>query len=256
MFAQNTNTNNYNYGSYAAQQSVQNAQNTSGVKLDSLNSLMNGGGAKAFFNADSQPGAQVSGEVMSVEVTQVNDFKTKQLAFWPDGNPKQQIHIVLQTSLPPEDEDDDGRRSLWVKGWGVQIKALRDACRRAGVKAPSMGDVLTARFTGFGQRGNASQPPKLYEYEIRSAAQAQVDTVLGEPAGQPAVQQAQPALTQPPMQSAQQPAPQQQAKTLPVQQIQQLAQLGKTSEQIAGFLGVSAQDVTNVLGEADEQPEW
>lgn len=252
MFAQSINDNNYNNG-YAAQQP---AQNASGVKLDSLDSLMNGGGAKAFFNGDSRPGAQISGDVVSVEVTQVIDFKTKQPAFWPDGNPKQQIHIVLQTNLPHEDEDDDGRRSLWVKGWGVQIKALRDACRKAGVKAPSKGDVMTARFAGFGQRGNASQPPKLYEYEIRLAAQAQVDTVLGEPAGQPAVPPAQPAQQPAPQQQAQQPAPQQQAKILPVQQIQQLAQLGKTVDQIAGFLGVSAQDVTSVLGGSEDKPEW
>lgn len=234
MFAQNTNSNNYNYSS---QQSNQSAQNAPSVKLDSLDSLMNGGGARAFFNGDSQSGAQVSGKVVSVEVTQVNDFKTKQPAFWPDGNPKQQIHIVLQTSLPPEDEDDDGRRSLWVKGWGVQIKALRDACRHAGVKAPSCGDVMTARFTGLGQRGNNQQPPKLYEYEIRPAAQAQVDTVL---AGQ----------------SQQDTQPAQQAASLPVQQIQQLAQLGKTVDQIAGFLGVSAQDVTSVLGGLSDEPEW
>lgn len=255
MFAQNTNSNNYNY---SPQQFNQPAQNALSVKLDSLDSLMNGGGAKAFFNGDSQLGAQVSGEVMSVEVTQVNDFKTKQPAFWPDGNPKQQIHIVLQTSLPPEDEDDDGRRSLWVKGWGVQIKALRDACRRAGVKAPSKGDVMTARFTGFGQRGNNQQSPKLYEYEIRPAAQAQVDTVLAgqsqqdaQPA-QPVSQPAQPA----PVQAQSAPQPAQQAASLPVQQIQQLAQLGKTADQIAGFLGVSAQDVTSVLGGSNDEPEW
>lgn len=254
MFAQNTNTNNYNYGGYA----VQNTQNTPSVKLDSLDSLMNGGGAKAFFNGDSQPGAQVSGEVVSVEVTQVVDYQSRQPAFWPDGKTKQQIHIVLQTSLPAEDKDDDGRRSLWVKGWGVQVKALRDACRRAGVKAPSVGDIMTARFTGLGQRGNAPQPPKLYEYEIRPASQAQVDSLLGEPAAQQAVQQSAPQQA-PQAQPAAQPAQTASVshpRSLPVQQIQQLAQLGKTADQIAGFLGVSAQDVTSVLGGSNDEPEW
>lgn len=244
MFAQNTNNyNNYNNTGY-----VQQSQNVPEVKLDSLDSLMNGGGAKAFFNADSQPGATVTGEVVSIEVTQVTDFQSKQPAFWPSGQPKQQIHIVLQTSLPPEDEDDDGRRSLWIKGWGVQVKALRDACHKAGVKSPSKGDIMTARFTGLGQRGTAPQAPKLYEYTIQPAQQAEVDSMLSgqpqQPAQQAPVQQSQPA----------QPNPWKQ--NLPVQQIQQLAQLGKTNEEIAGFLNISVQDVANVVGDWPANPTF
>lgn len=278
MFAQNTNNyNNYNNTGY-----VQQSQNVPEVKLDSLDSLMNGGGAKAFFNADSQPGATVTGEVVSTEVTQVTDFQSKQPAFWPSGQPKQQIHIVLQTSLPPEDEDDDGRRSLWIKGWGVQVKALRDACHKAGVKSPSKGDIMTAKFAGLGQRGNAPQAPKLYEYTIQPARQAEVDSMLSGQPKQPAqqaqntpvqpVQQAQAAIvqSQPPVQAqaSQQPAqqaPVQQSQpvqpnpwkqNLPVQQIQQLAQLGKTNEEIAGFLNISVQDVANVVGDWPANPTF
>lgn len=278
MFAQNTNNyNNYNNTGY-----VQQSQNVPEVKLDSLDSLMNGGGAKAFFNADSQPGATVTGEVVSTEVTQVTDFQSKQPAFWPSGQPKQQIHIVLQTSLPPEDEDDDGRRSLWIKGWGVQVKALRDACHKAGVKSPSKGDIMTAKFAGLGQRGNAPQAPKLYEYTIQPAQQAEVDSMLSGQPQQPAqqaqntpvqpVQQTQttPVQTQAPaqVQVTQQPVQQasvQQAQSvqpnpwkqnLPIQQIQQLAQLGKTNEEIAGFLNISVQDVANVVGDWPANPTF
>lgn len=280
MFAQNTNNyNNYNNNNGYAQ-----PQNMPEVKLDSLDSLMNGGGAKAFFNADSQPGATVTGEVVSTEVTQVTDFQSKQPAFWPSGQPKQQIHIVLQTSLPPEDEDDDGRRSLWIKGWGVQVKALRDACHKAGVKSPSKGDIMTAKFAGLGQRGNAPQAPKLYEYTIQPAQQTEVDTMLSGQSQQPVqqaqntpvqpVQQAQtvtvqsqpPVQSQAPQQPAQQvsgrQAPAQPAQpnpwkqNLPVQQIQQLAQLGKTNEEIAGFLNISVQDVTNVVGDWPANPTF
>lgn len=275
MFAQNTNNyNNYNNTGY-----VQQSQNVPEVKFDSLDSLMNGGGAKAFFNANSQPGATVTGEVVSTEVTQVTDFQSKQPAFWPSGQPKQQIHIVLQTSLPPEDEDDDGRRSLWIKGWGVQVKALRDACHKAGVKSPSKGDIMTAKFAGLGQRGNAPQAPKLYEYAIQPAQQAEVDTMLsGQPVSQAQntpvqpVQQAQTVTvqSQPPVQAqaSQQPAqqaPVQQSQpvqpnpwkqNLPVQQIQQLAQLGKTNEEIAGFLNISVQDVANVVGDWPASPTF
>lgn len=272
MFAQNTN--NYNNNNGYAQ-----PQNMPEVKLDSLDSLMNGGGAKAFFNADSQPGATVTGEVVSTEVTQVTDFQSKQPAFWPSGQPKQQIHIVLQTSLPPEDEDDDGRRSLWIKGWGVQVKALRDACHKAGVKSPSKGDIMTAKFAGFGQRGNAPQAPKLYEYTIQPAQQTEVDSMLsGQPVSQAQntpvqpVQQTQttPVQTQAPaqVQATQQPVQQasvQQAQSvqpnpwkqnLPIQQIQQLAQLGKTNEEIAGFLNISVQDVANVVGDWPANPTF
>ena len=137
------------------------------AQLSSLDELLAGNSAKAYFGANSQPGDTVTGVIEKIETTQVNDFQTKQPAFWNDGRPKEQIHVIIQTQLrDPSVEDDDGRRSLWVKGWGIQLKAFREACMQAGVKTPKPGDTITERFVGLGQRGNAPQPPKVFEFHI------------------------------------------------------------------------------------------
>lgn len=129
------------------------------AQLSSLGDLLAGNSAKAYFGANSQPGDSVTGVIEKIETTQVNDFQTKQPAFWNDGRPKEQIHVIIQTQLrDPSVDDDDGRRSLWIKGWGIQLKAFREACRQAGVKIPKPGDTITERFVGLGQRGDAPQP--------------------------------------------------------------------------------------------------
>ena len=87
------------------------------AQLSSLGDLLAGNSAKAYFGANSQPGDSVTGVIEKIETTQVNDFQTKQPAFWNDGRPKEQIHVIIQTQLrDPSVDDDDGRRSLWIKG--------------------------------------------------------------------------------------------------------------------------------------------
>lgn len=245
----NTGFNSNGFGNSGVQQAAAPA-----TGLASLGSLIQGGGAKAFFTADSKPGDMVEGEIVSVEVSQMRNFQTKMPATWQDGQAKQQIHIVLQTSLPPIDDEDDGRRSLWIKGWGVQLKALREACRQAGVKEPAKGDVFAARFAGYGERGNAPQPPKMYEYRIIPQSQAAVSGLLDEPVAsqqQAMPQQAQQAqpVQQAPVQAqtpvAQQPV--QQAPAISASQVQSMLNMGKTVQDIAGFLGVTVAQVEAVL---------
>ena len=276
MFGNNSNFNNQNpFGGYTPQgyQSQQPSQQPP-AKLESLDDLLSGSGAKSFFNADSQPGQSVTGVIDLIETSQMRDFQTKQPAYWNDGRPQMQIHIVLQTTLrDPSVEDDDGRRSLWIKGWGVQLKAFREACRQAGVKAPKAGDELTATFTGLGERGNAPQPPKIYAYRIVPAngvsallapqaapqqpayQQTPRQTVGVTPVAQPTPQYAQPATYQQPQH---QPRPQ-----VNEQQVRQLASLGKTPTEIAGLLNLDPQVIQAILqpatastGGADDNPEF
>lgn len=170
------------------------------AQLSSLGDLLAGNSAKAYFGANSQPGDTVTGVIEKIETTQVNDFQTKQPAFWNDGRPKEQIHVIIQTQLrDPSVEEDDGRRSLWVKGWGIQLKAFRDACRQAGVKIPKPGDTITERFVGLGQRGDAPQPPKVFEFHIEPASSVN-SLVNGSQPRQPVQQGSQ----QPPVQQSQQ----------------------------------------------------
>jgi hypothetical protein len=212
MFGNNSNFSNSNpFGAYTPQgYQPQQTQSQAPAKLESLDELLSGSGAKSFFNADSQPGQSVTGVLDLIETSQMRDFQTKQPAYWNDGRPQMQIHIVLQTTLhDPSIEDDDGRRSLWIKGWGIQLKAFREACRQAGVKAPKQGDTITATFTGLGERGNAPQAPKVYAYQItpsNSVAQL-VNPQLAQTAPQQPVGQ---FPQQPAQSSQQQPQPRQQ----------------------------------------------
>lgn len=261
------------------------------AQLSSLGDLLAGNSAKAYFGANSQPGDTVTGVIEKIETTQVNDFQTKQPAFWNDGRPKEQIHVIIQTQLrDPSVEEDDGRRSLWVKGWGIQLKAFRDACRQAGVKIPKPGDTITERFVGLGQRGDAPQPPKVFEFHIEPASSvnslvngSQPRQPVQQGSQQPPVQQSQQDYpqqqyapqqpTQTPNQGYQQPPvdpwnpPTQQQPQQPAQPVQlgqpqqqadpmkvnQLKAVGKSPQEIAALLGVPVEAVTAVTDQAQPQ---
>lgn len=259
------------------------------AQLSSLDELLAGNSAKAYFGANSQPGDTVTGVIEKIETTQVNDFQTKQPAFWNDGRPKEQIHVIIQTQLrDPSVEDDDGRRSLWVKGWGIQLKAFREACMQAGVKTPKPGDTITERFVGLGQRGNAPQPPKVFEFHIEPASSvnslvngSQPQQPVQQGSQQPPVQQSQqdyPQQQYAPQQAAQTPnqgyqpsptdpwnPPAQQGQQQSVQPMQlgqqqvdpmkvnQLKALGKPPQEIAALLGVPVEAVTAVTDQAQPQ---
>ena len=261
------------------------------AQLSSLGDLLAGNSAKAYFGANSQPGDTVTGVIEKIETTQVNDFQTKQPAFWNDGRPKEQIHVIIQTQLrDPSVEDDDGRRSLWIKGWGIQLKAFRDACRQAGVKIPKPGDTITERFVGLGQRGDAPQPPKVFEFHIEPASSvnslvngsqprqpvqqgSQQPPVQQSPQDSPQQQYAPQQPTQTPNQGYQQPPvdpwnpptqlqPQQPAQPVqlgqPQQQadpmkVNQLKAMGKPPQEIAALLGVPVEAVTADTDQAQPQ---
>lgn len=261
------------------------------AQLSSLGDLLAGNSAKAYFDANSQPGDAVTGVIEKIETTQVNDFQTKQPAYWNDGRPKEQIHVIIQTQLrDPSVDDDDGRRSLWIKGWGIQLKAFREACRQAGVKIPKPGDTITERFVGLGPRGNAPQPPKVFEFHIEPASSvnslvngSQPQQPVQQGSQQPPVQQSQQDYpqqqyapqqpTQTPNQGYQQPPvdpwnpPTQQQPQQPAQPVQlgqpqqqadpmkvnQLKAVGKSPQEIAALLGVPVEAVTAVTDQAQPQ---
>lgn len=248
------------------------------AQLRSLGDLLAGNSAKAYFGANSQPGDSVTGVIEKIETTQVNDFQTKQPAYWNDGRPKEQIHVIIQTQLrDPSVDDDDGCRSLWIKGWGIQLKAFREACRQAGVKIPKPGDTITERFVGLGPRGDAPQPLKVFEFHIEPASSVN-NLVNGSQPQQPGMQQAQPAYPQQqyapqqPLQAPNQgyaPAPvdpgNPPAQAQPAQQVQlgqpqvdpmkvnQLKAMGKPPQEIAALLGVPVEAVTAVTDQVQPQ---
>ncbi|MEE1295684.1 MAG: hypothetical protein UHD09_02270 [Bifidobacterium sp.] len=205
------------------------------------------GGAKSFFNADSQVGDTVTGQVLEEEVLQVTDFDDHTPQYWADGTPQRQMRIIIQTDLH-DDEYDDGTRAIYIKGWGVQMQAYRAARRVNRNQPPRPGDTFTATFTGLGPRGKKGNPPKLYKYEITPApAKAVAD--FGAPAEQ-AAPTAPAATTAAP--AAAQPAP---AALTPeqVMTIGALRDAGLSPDQVAAQLHLPVQQVYEAGRRTDAQ---
>lgn len=245
----------------------------------SLDDLVAGRGAKSFFDANSQPGASVSGVIDLIEKTQYRDYNTRQPGYWNDGKPMEQIHVILQTQLrDPSVDDDDGRRSVWIKGWGVQLGAFRAGMRLAGMQhAPRKGDRMTATFTGFDPKSkNPQNPAKLYEYVFEPANSVnglvnqpqqpaqqpfQQQPQQGYPQQQYAAQQAaqatnqgyQPAQTDPWDPPAQQQASQQPQPQVDPMKVNQLKAMGKPPQEIARLMNVPVEAVTAVTDQAQPQ---
>ena len=127
---------------------------------------------KAFFNKDSKVGDTVTGTILDSEVRQSRDFDDNKLEFWDDNSPRLQMVINLQTDILDggPDGEDDGVRSVYVKWWGAQRKALLTAAKDAGVNDLAPGDKFVASYIGDGEQTDRKKsPPKLYAYGIEKA---------------------------------------------------------------------------------------
>lgn len=231
-----------------------------------------------------QPGTSISGIIENVTANQIRDFKSRQPKFFDDGQPQMQVLVTINTGVTdPMVEDDDGRRTVYIKGFGLQRLAWLQALHNAGLRKAAEvrpGDRFTATFTGFGEAKPGMNAPKLFEYVIER--QSPADLAMNQPQ-QPGMQQAQPAYPQqqyapqqpmqapnqgyapapvdpwnpPTQQQPQQPAqpvqlgqPQQQADPM---KVNQLKAMGKPPQEIAALLGVPVEAVTAVTDQAQPQ---
>jgi hypothetical protein len=129
---------------------------------------------KAFFNKHSVLGETVTGTVVDAEVRQSRDYDDNKLEFWDDGSPRLQLVVNIQTELrdePTEDgEEDDGMRSVYVKWWGIQRKALLTAVKKAGLSDLAEGDTFTASFVATEpNQDRKKSDTKIYEFEVKPA---------------------------------------------------------------------------------------
>lgn len=231
-----------------------------------------------------QPGTSISGIIENVTANQIRDFKSRQPKFFDDGQPQMQVLVTINTGVTdPMVEDDDGRRTVYIKGFGLQRHAWLQALHNAGLRKAAEvrpGDRFTATFTGFGEAKPGMNAPKLFEYVIEH--QSPADLAMNQPQ-QPGMQQAQPTYPQqqyapqqpmpapnqgyapapvdpwnpPTQQQPQQPAqqvqlgqPQQQADPM---KVNQLKAVGKSPQEIARLLGVPVEAVTAVTDQAQPQ---
>lgn len=242
--------------------------------LDNIDKAMSSG-AKSVFNRDSQPGDVAEGYILEVQYRQTLEYGTQTPATFPSGDPKMQTILTIQTEYQ-DDADDDGTRSVYIKMWGTQKRALADAIKRAGATKASeiiqKGNYFKATYLGEERKQGkgGAYMEKQYQYELRKA-NFDVDQALAanqqaagnpwndtqpaqpvqqpvqqayRPAQQPAVPQ-QPVVQQQPVQQplqhptqpqAPQPAPQ--AVGTQDEQIRRMIGVGLTDQQIAQALNI------------------
>ena len=130
--------------------------------------LMSSGSKAAKFN---EIGDTIEGQITDAVVSQQTDMESNQPLTWPDGSPRNQLVITLQTDLRDGD-DDDGLRRVFCKGGkyeaaegtGTSLKdAVADAVRKAGARSLDVGGTLKVGFTGLGKKTNRGySAPHLY----------------------------------------------------------------------------------------------
>lgn len=126
---------------------------------DSYDFLAGGGAPSAKFKSY---GDTVGGVVLDEPTQQQQrNLESGELETWPDGNPKMQLVVTVQTDLrDPAVEDDDGKRRIFIKG--QMRNAVQQAVIAAGARGIDKGGELHVTYTGDGERKGHLTPPKLY----------------------------------------------------------------------------------------------
>lgn len=252
-------TNNYGGGfsqqggaSYRPQQSQQ--QSAESLSLDDVMQ----GGAPSAFSKDDPIGTSVEGEIVEIRAEQQTDFTTGDPLYYPNGKPKPQVVIHLQTTLnDPNRVGDSGIRGVYVKGYN--IGQLRLACRQAGVgDHPNVGDHLKATFARTQPaKTRGFNDAKIYDYVVTPKKQSDLAAAMNDPQ---AGQKQQYAPQQPQQPAYGQPVTIGQPVGLTSsdrQTIGQLAAAGKNAQEIAGLVGKPVEQVINALGAGSgTEPEF
>jgi hypothetical protein len=123
-----------------------------------------------------------------------------------------QVLVQIQTTLrDPERPDDDGTRTLYIKGKEL-TNAIRAAVRASGANGIHTGGVLTVQYVADGPAEVGFNPPKLYAASYQPPAVS--FTGVTPPAAAPAAQQ-QYAPTTPPVSRPPQYRPRRPGSTRP-----------------------------------------
>lgn len=157
--------------------------------MSTLQSLIEGAdGIPSAFTKDKPVGTIATGPIVEAGVVQARDYETGAPLTWDDGNPQQQVRVVIQTNeRDPMRPDDDGKRAIFIKWWGDQRKALVDAIKAAGDNDIRVGGIFWAQFTGEKPNENSRlNAAKLFAYQYQKPAQTAGLALEAAPAAAPA----------------------------------------------------------------------
>lgn len=170
------------------------------------NALLMGGGIKAAkFDV---MGATVVGTITEPpKAQQMKKYQTDELDFWPSGDPKMQIVVVLQTDQrDPSDADDDGKRNLFIVP--RMMPPVRDAVRKTGAPGLEVGGRLAVQWTSGSGEGKGN--PKEWAADYARPAMDPGALLAGAPAAAAPTPAAAPPMAAPVVQAAPPPVVQQQ----------------------------------------------
>lgn len=128
------------------------------VTPPSADDFMTGGHRSAKFDTFGQV---IGGEIVEApKVEQQTDPKTRAPQFYPSGDPKWVMLVAVQAQ--PAEADDDGIRTLYVKG--DMKRAAQKAVAQAGAGRLEVGGVLQIRYVRDEPNSSgAGLPKKCYE---------------------------------------------------------------------------------------------
>jgi hypothetical protein len=104
---------------------------------------------------DGPPPITHQGTVVEHRTINQIDFDTGETKVYPDGNPKRQVVVTLDT-------DAGERVSLYVRIPSALLRAIKDAVKVQGRDDLYPGDYLIATYTGDGARTGRKNAPKLF----------------------------------------------------------------------------------------------
>lgn len=135
--------------------------------LGSPDDAMNAGTAPAKFDV---VGTVVKGVIVSSEMAQQRDIKTKQPMFWDDGNPRKQVLITLATEERRDDiDDDDGHRRVYIKVPSALLTAVKSSLGKTKL-SEATGGMLAIKYVKDGKRTNpAFNAPKEFAAKFTPA---------------------------------------------------------------------------------------
>lgn len=210
---------------------------------------------------DAAPGTSIEGEILRHETRQATEYGTGMPAvFANSGQPKIQLMVVIQTSdRDPLDPNDSGERSVWIKAWGSQRKALNAAIRQSGcqtvTEALTPGNRLKVTYHGETRQSNGknSWQEKTYSYELTRGSVAAVEAAFAQPAqtvapATPAAPAAPATAPAAPAAAPAAPAQQDAAPQASLDRATKLIGLGLGDSEIAGATGITIEQVAALRG--------
>ncbi|HEY9315810.1 hypothetical protein [Williamsia sp.] len=156
---------------------------------DALDAFLRPSSASAKFPTI---GTTVEGTIVDQpSVSQANDFDTNEPATWKDGNPIMQMVVRLQTTeRDPEDADDDGIRTLYVRDGSNLKRAVVAAMQKAKAKI-AVGGTLSVTYVSDGEKKKAGlNAPKMYSATYAAPDAAAQFLAAAQPDPAPATAQA------------------------------------------------------------------